>query len=71
MKEVELNLSIDDVNLILEGLGHMPFARVYGLVTKIQEQARDQLNSDDPTGNGSALDDHGSTRKTATKSRGK
>jgi hypothetical protein len=40
---IELRLSLDDVNLILESLGALPFARVYGLIGRIQEQARAQL----------------------------
>jgi hypothetical protein len=43
MQELKLNLEIDDINLVLEGLGHLPFARVYALVGKIQEQAARQL----------------------------
>ena len=47
MKELTLELEIDDVNLILEGLGNLPFARVFTLVRKIQEQAAPQLESAD------------------------
>lgn len=32
--------------LILEGVGLLPFAKVYQLVAKLQEQARRQLNGD-------------------------
>ncbi|MFN0195037.1 MAG: hypothetical protein ACKVP5_24175 [Aestuariivirga sp.] len=45
MQEIKLNLAVDDVNLILEGLGNLPFARVYTLVAKLQEQAAQQINS--------------------------
>ena len=44
MKEVELKVTIDEANLILEGLGQLPFARVYTLVGKLQDQAARQLN---------------------------
>ena len=47
MQDIKINLTIDDVNLILEGLGNLPFARVFTLVGKIQEQAAPQLKSDD------------------------
>lgn len=47
MSEIELKVSIDEANLILEGLGQMPFARVYALVAKLQEQAAHQLKSDE------------------------
>lgn len=43
-QEVKLTLSIDEANLVLEGLGHIPFARVYTLVNKLQAQASQQLN---------------------------
>jgi hypothetical protein len=42
-QNLRLELSIDDVNLILESLGQLPFARVYSLIGRIQEQARAQL----------------------------
>lgn len=50
MKEINFQVNLDEANLILEGLGHIPFARVYPLVAKIQEQARQQLNGDNPKG---------------------
>ena len=43
MKELVFKVSLDETNLILEGLGHLPFARVYALVEKVQQQASDQL----------------------------
>ena len=43
MKELVFKVSIDETNLILEGLGHLPFARVYALVEKVQRQASEQL----------------------------
>lgn len=44
MQEINLKVTIEEANLILEGLGNLPFARVYALVAKIQEQAASQLN---------------------------
>jgi hypothetical protein len=43
MQEINVKVTIDEANLILEGLGNLPFAKVYGLVGKIQEQAARQL----------------------------
>jgi hypothetical protein len=40
---IKLELTLDDVNMILESLGALPFARVYATIGKIQEQARAQL----------------------------
>ncbi|MEB3362415.1 MAG: hypothetical protein VKI42_09870 [Synechococcaceae cyanobacterium] len=42
---LHLELSIEDVNLILEALGEQPFKSVYGLVSRLQNQARGQLQS--------------------------
>lgn len=40
---LQLQLSLDDVNLLLEAVGALPFARVYALVGRIQAQAAAQL----------------------------
>jgi hypothetical protein len=38
---------MEDMNLILEGLGNLPVARVFTLVGKVQEQAAEQIKSAD------------------------
>jgi len=43
MQEIKLSLAIEEVNLILEGLGNLQFAKVFALVGKIQEQAAGQI----------------------------
>ena len=43
MKEIQLTLSIDEANLVLEGLGLLPFVKVYTLIGKIQKQAGQQF----------------------------
>lgn len=45
MHDINLSLAVEEVNLILEGLGNLPFARVYALVGKIQEQAAQQIKA--------------------------
>ncbi len=45
MQEIELRLPIDDINLILEGLGNLQFAKGYAVIGKIQEQAARQIRS--------------------------
>ncbi len=47
MKTINLNLTIEEANLVLEALGNLPFTRVYALIGKIQEQASQQVNSGD------------------------
>jgi hypothetical protein len=44
MKEINLQLTIDEVNQILEALGAQPFAKVFLLIGKIQSAAASQLN---------------------------
>jgi hypothetical protein len=43
MQTIQLKISLEEANLILEALGNLPFSRVYGFINKIQEQAREQL----------------------------
>jgi len=43
MKQLEFKVSMEETNLILEGLGHLPFAQVYRLVEKLQRQASEQI----------------------------
>ena len=40
---IKLELSIEEVNLILEALGDQPFKAVFALVGRLQSQARQQL----------------------------
>lgn len=45
MNTIKLEFTIDDINLILEALGQQPFARVYQLIARVQEQARAQVEA--------------------------
>lgn len=45
MKELNLKLTLDEANTILQALGSMPYAQVYGLISKINEQAEGQLQA--------------------------
>jgi hypothetical protein len=51
-KQIELKLSVDEVNIILESVGQMPFIKVFSLIEKIQHQAEQQLNDKISTENG-------------------
>ena len=42
---IELRLSAEEINLILESLGQQPFVKVYSLIGKIQSQASAQLSA--------------------------
>ncbi len=50
MKEINFTVTIDEANLILRGIGLLPFAEVYQLVAKLQQQAGQQLGRE--AGNG-------------------
>lgn len=45
MNDLDFQVTVDEANLILEGLGYLPFAKVYALVENLQLQAREQLRS--------------------------
>ena len=63
VKEISLKVTLDETNLILEGLGNLPFAKVYALVAKIQGQAQQQLNDKDTPGTEMNINNPGSTIK--------
>jgi hypothetical protein len=48
MQEINLQLTVEETNLVLEGVGQLPFARVYALIAKMQEQAAEQLRPAPP-----------------------
>jgi len=51
MTEINLTVSLDDANLILDALGQQPFAKVFTLINKLQQQASEQLaNSESVSG---------------------
>lgn len=40
---MKIELTINEINVIMQALGQMPYASVFELVTKIREQAQAQL----------------------------
>lgn len=40
---MKLELTVDEINLILRGLAKLPYEQVALLIPKIQEQAQEQL----------------------------
>ena len=42
--KINLTLTVDQINGVLEALGNMPFARVVDLVADIRNQAMNQVN---------------------------
>jgi hypothetical protein len=45
MKDINLTLKVEDVNLVLTALGNLPFIQVHELIAKIQAQATAQLQA--------------------------
>jgi hypothetical protein len=45
METIKLKLSIEDINSILEGLGNLPYAKVFNVVATIQQQASEQIKN--------------------------
>ena len=48
MPELELKLTLPEINTLLEALGSLPYKQVYQLVAKIQQQAQLQLQEGAP-----------------------
>jgi len=46
MSAIPLNLTLEETNLVLEALGQLPYARVYLLIQKIQQQASEHLQAE-------------------------
>ena len=44
-KTIHLSLALAEVNQILDALGQQPYARVFQLVHRIQQQAEQQLTT--------------------------
>jgi hypothetical protein len=45
MNKLNIQLTIDELNLIIESLGGQPYMRVYSLIENIQKQATEQLTA--------------------------
>jgi hypothetical protein len=45
MEKLKLELTIDEINRILQALGNLPFNEVFELIGKINQQANDQLSN--------------------------
>lgn len=57
MNELKLQLTVAEVNKIIEALGHLPYLQVYELISKLHQQAQDQLSAS-PQANGRIIAEH-------------
>ena len=63
MQKITLNLTIDEINVIIKSLSERPFREVYELVGKIHAQSNSQISLNNaPTTNNS-----GSSKKSGSK----
>lgn len=46
MKQVNLKLSVNEVNMVIKALGQFPYNQVYETVNKIHAQASEQVQQD-------------------------
>lgn len=46
MEEVNLKLSVNEVNTIIKSLGNLPYNQVYTLIMRIHSQASAQVNTE-------------------------
>lgn len=42
MNEINLKLTVEEANTVLNALGNMPYGQVFQLIAKIHEQAAEQ-----------------------------
>ena len=45
MEQISINLTIEEINKILESLGQRPYVEVFQLINKIQAQAQAQVQA--------------------------
>ncbi|ATB41385.1 hypothetical protein CYFUS_006851 [Cystobacter fuscus] len=48
-KPLQLTLSVAEINQVLEALGRQPYARVFQLIGRIQQQAAAQISASETT----------------------
>ena len=49
---MKIELTIPEINAVLQALGAMPYAQVFELVQKIREQAQAQVSAEQENANG-------------------
>jgi hypothetical protein len=49
---MKLDLTLPEINAVLQALGAMPYAQVFELVQKIREQAQAQVSAEQENTNG-------------------
>ena len=47
MEQISINLTLEEVNQILESLGRLPYAEVFQLISKVKAQAEAQVQANE------------------------
>lgn len=45
MKEVNINLNVDEINVVFNALAQQPYNVVFSLIGKLQQQIQQQINN--------------------------
>ena len=59
MKEINLKLSVDEINKVLSALGNMPYIQVFELINKISRQAETSLKNEEDKEKQPMMNDNG------------
>ncbi|MEO1261709.1 MAG: hypothetical protein AAFZ15_23095 [Bacteroidota bacterium] len=54
-QNLQLHLTVEEINLILENLGQLPYLKVYPLIHKIQQQANAQVTTAQQAAEGNGI----------------
>lgn len=46
MEKIQLQISVDEANIILNALGEQPYIKVVTLIQKLQQQGANQVNKE-------------------------
>lgn len=46
MEKLQLNLTVNEINLVLDALSNMPFKQISQIIQEITKQANEQLNKE-------------------------
>lgn len=55
IQKVTLTVDVNELNVLLAGLGKLPYEQVFQVFDKVAKQAQDQLNPNTPQGGNGAM----------------
>jgi hypothetical protein len=57
MNKLQIDLTVEEANLVLEALGQLPYLRVAELIASIQRQAQEQIPFGGTNGQAGTIED--------------